>query len=100
MAEDTGILFISGRIRGNLTKLDMVSGVSRLEDHDTILGIQLFLYRVQSLFCKTFLNTDTCQNTEALGLNIDLTLFAFLGTNLVAVSIIGTDEPFTVPAIL
>ena len=54
---------------------------------------------IPALF-KAFFNTNAGKNTEALRLNENLAFFTFLGTYLVAVSIVSTDEPVTVPAIL
>ena len=99
MAEDTCIFLISGWIRGDFTKFEVISGISRLQDHNTVLGIQSFFNGIQCLFGKSFFYTDTGQNTEALRLDIDLTFFTFLGTNFVAVCIVGSDKPFAIPAI-
>ena len=66
VAEDTCIFLISGWIGGDFTKFEVISCISRLQDHNTIFGIQSFFYRIQSLLCKTFFYTDSGQNAEAL----------------------------------
>ena len=99
VAEDSGVLLVFGRIRGNLTKLQMILCVSGLQNHDTVLGIQSLFDRIQSALGKPFLNSDTCQHAEALGLNVNLTFAAFLGTNLVTVCIVSPEEPVAVPAV-
>ena len=90
VAEDTGILLVSRRIRGNFTKVGMVGLVSGLQKDNAVFGIQAFFYGSQGFFCQAFFHTDTCQHTEALRLNVDLAFLAFFGTNFVAESIIGT----------
>ena len=99
MAEDTAVLLISRRIGGNLAQLDMISGIGGLVEHDAVFGVQFFLYAVQGFFGFTGLHTDAGQDTEALGLNKDLAFFTFLGTDLVAEGVVGTQEPFAVPAV-
>ena len=56
----------------------MILCICRLKDHYTVLSIKSFLNALKSLFCKTFLNTDSSKYTEALRLDEDLTLFALL----------------------
>lgn len=62
--------------------------------------VSSLLYGIQCLLGKPFLYTDTGEYTEALRLDVDLTFATFLGTYLVAVSIVSTNEPVAVPAIL
>ena len=99
MAEDSGIFLISGRIGGNFAKLEVILGVSGLENHDTVFGVQTLLHGIQGALCETFLDADACQYAEALRLNVNLTLAAFLGANLVAVCIVCAEEPLAVPAV-
>ena len=78
----------------------MVSCISRLKDHYSILCFQQFIHRVQSFFCYSFFLADSCHNTESLWFNKNLSFFAFFWTNLFRLCIIGTQEPFSVPSII
>ena len=72
VTEDTGIFFVSRRIGGNLTKIQVISGVSRLQKNDTVLGFQDVFYGSQSLFGQTLFHADFGKNAEALWLNENL----------------------------
>ena len=98
MAEDSGIFLVPGRVGADLAKLQVISGISRLQEHDTVFGIQTFFDRIQSFLCKPFLYANACEDTEALGLDKNLTFLTFPGADLVAVGIVGPEEPFPVPA--
>ena len=100
MTENTRIFLISRWIRSDLAQFQMISGVGRLEQDDTVFGVQSFLDRIQRFFGKTFLDADTGEWTEALCLDIDLSFLTFMGADLLPVGIIGTQEPFAIPAIL
>ena len=63
VAEDTGILFVSRRIGGNLTKIQVILGVSRLQKNNAVFGFQNVLDRSQGFFCQSFLDTDFSKNT-------------------------------------
>ena len=77
VAENSCIFFISRRIRSNFPKFQMVSCISRLKDHYSILCFQQFIHRVQSFFCYSFFLADSCHNTESLWFNKNLSFFAF-----------------------
>ena len=98
VAEDSGIFLVPGRVGADLAKLQVISGISRLQEHDTVFGIQTFFDRIQSFLCKPFLYANACEDTEALGLDKNLTFLTFPGADLVAVGIVGPEEPFPVPA--
>ena len=98
VTEDTGVFFISRRVRGNFSKVQIILRISRLKDHNTIFGIQMLFNRIQSLFCEAFFYTDSCHNTESLRLDKNLTFFAFFGTDFLRFCIICTDKPFSIPA--
>ena len=72
VAEDTGILFVSRRIGGNFTKIQVIFGVSRLQKNDTVLGFQNIFYGSQSLFGQTLFYADFGKNAEALWLDENL----------------------------
>ena len=98
MAEDSGIFFVSWRVGRNFTKVQVISGVSRLVKHNTIFGVQALFYRIKSFFCQAFFYTNAGNDTEALRLNENLPLFAFVGANLLRGGVISTKEPFSIPA--
>ena len=98
VAEDTAVFFVSGRIGGDLAQIQVVMCVARLEDHNAVLGIQVFLDRGQCLLSLAFLYADAGKYAEALRLDEDLAFFAFVRTDDIAVGVISTDEPFAVPA--
>ena len=99
VAEDTAVFFVSRRIGGNLTKFHMISCVSGFQESNAILGIQDLFYTVESLKRFAGLFADACKNAEALGLNVNLTLFTLVGAYFVAESIVSADKPLSVPAI-
>ncbi len=100
MAEDTCVFLVSGRIRGDFSQLQMIFGVGGLQDHHAIFGIQFFFYGVERLFGKPLLHADAGKRTEAVGLNINLSLVAFFGSDLFAVGVVGAHKPVAVPAVL
>ena len=98
VAEDSGIFLVPGRVGADLSKLQVISGIGRLQEHDAVFGIQMFLDRVQGFLRKPFLYANACEDAEALGFDKDLTFFTFPGADLVTVGIVGPEEPFPVPA--
>ena len=98
MAEDTGIFFISWWIGRDLTKVQIVMCIGWLKNHDTVFGVQMFFYRIQSFFGQTFFYADTGHDTEALWFDEDLSFFAFMGSYFLTFCIVSTQEPFTVPS--
>ena len=72
VTEDTGIFFVSRRIGGNFTKIQVIFGVSRLQKNDTVLGFQNIFYGSQSLFGQTLFYADFGKNAEALWLDENL----------------------------
>ena len=63
----------------------MVNGVSRLKDHDTVIGVESFLNRIECLDSLTALHADTGKYAEALGLDVDLTLFTFCSADFITI---------------
>ena len=51
MTEDSCIFLVSRRVRCDLAKFQMISGVCRLQKHDAIFCLEMFLYRIESFFC-------------------------------------------------
>ena len=82
MAENSGIFFVSWRVGRNFTKVQVISGVSRLVKHNTIFGIQALFYRIKSFFCQTFFHANASNDTEALRFNESLTEAIALGHDL------------------
>lgn len=80
---------VPGRVGADLSKLQVISGIGRLQEHDAVFGIQMFLDRVQGFLRKPFLYANACEDAEALGFDKDLTFFTFPGADLVAVGIVG-----------
>ena len=99
VAEDSGILFISRRIRGDFTEIQMISAVRRLKDGDTVFGVQPFLNGFQRLLGKPFFDTYAGQRKESLRFDVDLSFFAFCGADFLGICIVSTEEPFSVPAV-
>ena len=46
MAENTGNFLISWRIGGNFTKIQIIMGIGRLQNHNAIPGIEVLFYRI------------------------------------------------------
>ena len=67
---------------------------------DPVFCIQPFLYGVKGRPGLTCLKTYACHDAEALGLDVDLPFLAFMGPDLMAVCVIGSYKPLSVPAFL
>ena len=52
--------------------------VGWLQEDNAVFGIQMFFHGGQSRFCQSLFYTDSGQNTEALGLDINLSFLTFL----------------------
>ena len=52
VTEDTCVLFISRRIGGNFSKVQIILGIGRLKDHNTVFGIQTLFDRIQSVWIQ------------------------------------------------
>ncbi len=97
MAEDAGVLFVSGRVRGDLTKLDVILGVRGVDQDDAVLGIQPLLDGIEGLNGLARILTDTGHHAVALGLDEDLALITLVAAHLVAEEVVGAQEPLAVP---
>ncbi len=75
VTEDTCVFLVSRRVGGNLPKVQVISGISRLVKHNAVLGIQTLFHRIQCFLGKAFLHADSGNNAEALRLNENLSLF-------------------------
>ena len=98
VAEDAGVLLVSRWIRRDFTKLHMISVVRRLQEHDAIFSIKIFLNRLHCLKAEPFILSDFSDNTKALWFNKDFSILTFLGTNLVLVVVVCTKIPLAIPA--
>lgn len=67
VAEDTGILFVSRRIGGNLTKIQVILGVSRLQKNNAILGFQNIFDRSQCFFSQSSLTPISARTQKPCG---------------------------------
>ena len=99
MAEDTAVFLVSRRVGGNFAQFHMISGISGFQKSNAVFGVQNILNTIERLECLTGLFADACQDAEALGLDVDLTLFALVGSDFITVCVIGADEPLSVPAV-
>ena len=99
VAEDTCIFLVSRRIGGNLTEVEMILLICRLQDHDTVLGLELSLDTVKSFLSFSGLLADACHDAEALRLDEDLSVFALVGADLLGKCVICAQEPLAVPAV-
>ena len=99
VAEDTAVFLVSRRVGGNFAQFHMISGISGFQKSNAVFGVQNILNTIERLECLTGLFADACQDAEALGLDVDLTLFALVGSDFITVCVIGADEPLSVPAV-
>ena len=99
VTEDARILLVALRIRRNLTHFHVVGGVGRVVKHNTVIAIHHSLNRVDSLVAKSFLKTYSRHGTPALALDEYLAFLVLVRSNLVAVEIVGAEEPFAVPSV-
>ncbi len=99
VAEDSRILLVAGRIRGNLAHLLMPHCESRPVQHHAVGGIKPTLARVERFIDHSGLASYTCHGTPALTFDKDLALVALRRTDFVSGKIVGAQEPFSIPAI-
>ena len=98
VAEDTCIFFISRRVGGNFSKIQIILGISRLQDHNTIFRIKTLFDRIQSFFGKALFDPNSSHNAETLWLDENLSLFTFFGTDFLRFGIVCTEKPFSIPS--
>ena len=100
VAEDSSVFLVAGRVAGNLTQLDPVLGVSRVEQDGAVGGVEAFPNGVKSLHRTSVLEPDSAHHAVALRLNPDLPLFVRGRSDRVTVIVVGAAEPFAVPAVV
>ena len=100
MAEDAGILLVTGWVGANLAHLYMIHGVGRVVEHHAMFAVEVLLAGIECLVHHAILEPDTCHGAEALRLDEDLTFLVFFRTDFVAVEVIGTQVPFSIPTML
>ena len=100
MAEDPCIFLVSRRIRRNLSKLDVVLRISRLLQHDAVLGSEMLPHRIERRLRAAVLQANSGQRTIALRLDKDFALFVFLRAYLAPKVVVRADEPLAVPSVL
>ena len=100
MAEDTGILFISGRIRRDFTILYLIFCKGRIVQYDTMFAIQTLFHRVERLFYHTLFQSNTGHGTPSLTFDKDLSLFVLFRTHFVSKIVVCTEVPIAIPAML
>ena len=98
VAEDPRVLLVSGGIAGDLAQLQMVPCVCRLQQNDAVLRIQPLFDALHGRLGFSGLFADACHDAHALGFDEDLTFFAFLSADHMAVSVESSAEPRAVPA--
>ena len=100
MAEDAGILLVTGWVGANLAHLDVIGRVGRVVEHHTMFAVEVLLAGIERLIHHAILESDTSHGAEALRFDEDLTFLVFFRTDLVAVEVIGTQVPFSIPTML
>ena len=98
VAEDTGVLLIAGGVAGDLTQLQMIPGVGRVQQDDAVLGVQIPLHARQRLRGLTGGGADARHDAHTLGLDEYLALFTYPAPDGRAKGVVGAAEPLTVPA--
>src|SRR5574344_971651 len=78
----------------------MIDGICRIVEHYTMLAVHHLLHGVDSLVNHTLVESDASHSTPSLTLDEYLTLLVLIRTNLVAIEVVGTEIPFTVPTVL
>ena len=65
-----------------------------------MLGVEVFLARIERLVHHAIFESDTSHSAPALTLDEYLTFLILVRTNLVAIEVVGTQVPFAIPAML
>ena len=100
VAEDAGILLVTGWVGANLAHLDVIGRVGRVVEHHTMFAVEVLLAGIERLVHHTILESDTCHSAETLRLDENLAFLIFFRTDFVAVEVIGTQVPFSIPTML
>ena len=100
VAEDAGILLVASRIRRDFTHFYVIGCEGGVVEHHAVFAVKVTLARVESLAYHAFLHADAGHGAEALRLDEYLAFFVFMGADLVAVEVIGTEIPLSIPSVL
>ena len=65
-----------------------------------MLALEIFLTAVETLGYHTFLGADLGHGAPALALDEDLSLLAFVATNLIAIEVVCAQIPLAIPTVL
>ena len=98
VAEDTGVLLVARGIAGNLAQLKVILGVSGLQQHNAVLGVELVFHALQGGYGFAGVYADACHDAHTLRLDEDLAFLAFLTADHMAKGVVGAAEPAAVPA--
>ncbi|MNO32640.1 hypothetical protein D3C76_226370 [compost metagenome] len=99
VAENTRIFLVARRVRRNFAQVQIVLGVRRLLQNDTVFRIQTFLYGSQRFSGLPVFYTDTGHYADTLRLDENLAFLVFLAADFVAVVVVSAQEPVAVEAV-
>ena len=97
MCEDSGILLVSTWVCRNLTILDVILCKCWVVEYKSVLCIKSLIDCSKSLLVAALILTDVWHDSESLWLDEDLTFLALLGSHLLTVCIVSSEEPVAVP---
>ncbi len=100
VAEDTGILLVSGRVGRYFAHLDVVAGKGGMVEHHAIIAVEIALATVECPIYHAIFQPYTGHRAEALTLDEDFAFLILIGANLVAIEVVGPQIPLAVPAVL
>ena len=78
----------------------MISCEGRVVEHHAVFAVKVTLAGVKGLAYHAFFHSYAGHSAETLRLDENLAFLVFMGTNLVAVEVIGTEIPLSIPSVL
>ena len=97
VAEDAAVLLVPGWVGADLTQLHAELGECGLNEHDAVITIEPLLHGVSCHARLSGVDTDAGHDTDAVGLDEDLTLCVGCGSDFVPEGIVCPQEPFPIP---
>src|ERR1019366_5892389 len=100
VTEDACVFLVARRVRGDLAEFEVILRVSRLLQNDAMFGGEQLARGFEGSHRESILDADAGEGTEPLRFNEDLALCIFLGADLAAEIVVGTDKPLAIPSML
>ena len=98
VAENACVLLISWRIGGYFSQIQVIFLICWLQQYNSIFGVKILLYALESHLCLAVILSDACHYTHALRLDIDFSVITAMASHRLREGVICPNKPFSVPA--